>query len=119
MNIDDNDSTDAAAVAAAPAASSSSPIPSPSSPVGGLAAALLASIERSLDEEAALGRDGEIVDDGDEDEGAANSALFSSSRDRATTSRMGSTRDGVAKRARGGGAGSEDMMVSFFFFFRF
>ena len=74
MNIDDNDSTDAAAVAAAPAASSSSPIPSPSSPVGGLAAALLASIERSLDEEAALGRDGEIVDDGDEDEGAATSS---------------------------------------------
>ena len=62
-----DDSTDAAAVAAAPAASpSSSPIPSPSSPVGGLAAALLASIERSLDEEAAVGRDGEIADDGDE-----------------------------------------------------
>ena len=62
----DDDSTDAAAVAAAPAASTSSPIPSPSSPVGGLAAALLASIERSLDEEAAVGRDGEIVDGGNE-----------------------------------------------------
>lgn len=65
----DNDSTDAAAVAAAPAASpsSSSPIPSPASPVGGLAAALLASIERSLDEEAAVGRDGEIAEDDDEE----------------------------------------------------
>ena len=67
-NDGDDDSTDAAAVAAAPAAASpsSSPIPSPSSPVGGLAAALLASIERSLDEEAAVGRDGEIVDDDDQ-----------------------------------------------------
>lgn len=69
----DADSTDAAAVAAAPSASSS-PIPSPASPVGGLAAALLASIERSLDEEVAVGRDGQVAaaDDADEEASATS-----------------------------------------------
>ena len=93
-NDGDDDSTDAAAVAAAPAAASpsSSPIPSPSSPVGGLAAALLASIERSLDEEAAVGRDGEIVDDDDQ-------AATSSSEEEASLlalAELGSTSGGAS-----------------------
>lgn len=93
-NDGDDDSTDAAAVAAAPAAASpsSSTIPSPSSPVGGLAAALLASIERSLDEEAAVGRDGEIVDDDDQ-------AATSSSEEEASLlalAELGSTSGGAS-----------------------
>ena len=93
-NDGDDDSTDAAAVAAAPAAASpsSSPIPSPSSPVGGLAAALLASIERSLDEEAAVGRDGEIVDNDDQ-------AATSSSEEEASLlalAELGSTSGGAS-----------------------
>jgi len=94
-NENDDDSTDAAAVAAAPssaAAASSSPIPSPASPIGGLAAALLASIERSLDEEAAVGRDGEIADE----EGEAPSSSSEEEASLLALAELASTAGGAA-----------------------